>query len=84
MGALLALVLLIFVLPKIGFTALGVAARSIASCCQSCIGLVAKGSWFALLQSLAATRILTQPVVFIGVAVLGVFVYIMVHVLWLG
>ncbi len=43
------------VLGAAGFTAAGVAAGSAAAAWQSTIGNVAVGSWFAMLQSAAAT-----------------------------
>lgn len=50
--------LLCLVLSACGFTPAGVAARSYASALQSVIGNVAKGSWFAISQSIMATRFL--------------------------
>lgn len=50
--------LLCMVLCACGFTPAGVAAKSYAAGLQSVIGNVAKGSWFAISQSIMATRFL--------------------------
>jgi len=46
----------------LGFTNAGVAAGSIAAGIQSGIGSVAAGSWFAGMQSVAATSVVGGPI----------------------
>ena len=66
----------------IGFRTLGVAANSLASCCQSCIGNVVKGSCFAIMTCLAMRGC------FILIAVLGLIllasigIYLMINSEW--
>ena len=45
-----------------GFTNAGVVTGSLAASTQSAIGLVSAGSWFAGMQSVAATTVLGTPV----------------------
>ena len=42
------------IFPLMGFTICGIAAGSLAACCQSAIGDVVAGSWFAWMQSIGA------------------------------
>ena len=42
------------IFPLMGFTVCGIAAGSLAACCQSAIGDVVAGSWFAWMQSIGA------------------------------
>ena len=42
------------IFPLMGFTVCGIAAGSLAACCQSAIGNVVAGSWFAWMQSIGA------------------------------
>lgn len=53
-------IVLCALLGALGFTPAGVAAASCASAWQSIIGNVARGTYFALLQSVAATRLLAN------------------------
>ena len=64
-----------------GFTSTGVVAGSTAAAIQSTIGSVAAGSWFATMQSLAATTIIgtAAPLVLAGVgaaALVGTGAYV--------
>lgn len=64
-------ILLCALLGAVGFTAAGVAAGSCAAAWQSCIGNVARGTCFALLQSLAATRLLANCACLSFIVIIG-------------
>lgn len=73
-------ILLCFLLGAVGFTPAGVAAASCASAWQSVIGNVVKGTCFALLQSLAATRVLANCAVLAAIVatatIAGLYYYL--------
>lgn len=73
-------ILLCALLGLLGFTPAGIAAVSCASACQSAIGNVAAGSWFALLQSLGATGALLNwmclPIIVATVTIIGLVYYL--------
>ena len=90
-GALLGLLLIpafFLVLALLGFTAGGVAAGSLAACCQAQLGVVAAGSCFSVAQSIGAlgmTAACTPPVLMTtsltGAAVATYLVYLL-HCPW--
>ena len=65
-----------------GFRTVGVAAGSCAACCQSVIGNVVKGSWFAIMTCLGMKGCFIALII-IGVLVLsGIGIYFLVNSEW--
>ena len=67
----------------VGFRPIGIAANSFASCCQSFIGNVIKGSCFAILTSLGMRGCFILIIV-LGVLILvGIGIYLLISSGWI-
>ena len=66
----------------IGFRPIGIAAGSCAACIQSFIGLVAKGSWFAIMNCLAMKGCFIIMIVIGLLILLGIGIYLMINSEW--
>lgn len=75
-GSMLFCCMLSCLLSCLGFEEAGVAAGSCAAAHQSVIGNVAKGTWFALAQSLGATRLLCTWAGLAAIGVIATIVYL--------